>query len=110
MLETLRLAISFPRPWYNPIYSLMLFPGTPLFQKAFEEGIIKDKHVQIYTRDWKSQSIPFFQFWIKMYRANISPSLLRLLLTPWIAKLMCGNMVTAIWKMRPFRRLWEGGF
>jgi anaerobic magnesium-protoporphyrin IX monomethyl ester cyclase len=110
MLETLRLAVSFPRPWYNPIYSLMLFPGTPLFQKTLEEGIIENKHAQIYTRDWKSQSIPFFQFWIKMYRANVSPSLLKLLLTPWIAKLLCGSMVTALLKVRPLRRLWESGF
>jgi len=107
MAETLHLAASFPRPWYNPIYSLMLFPGTPLYQKAHEEGIIKDKHAQIYTRDWRSQSIPFFQFWIKLYHANTLPSLLRLLLIPWVAKLMCGNIATAIWKMKPFRKLWE---
>jgi len=107
MLETLRLAVSFPRPWYNPIYSLMLFPGVPLYRKALRDGIITDKYAQIYTRNWHSQSRPFFQFWIMLYHANFPPFLLRMLLAPWIAKLMSSNLFDAVWKMRTFRWLWE---
>ncbi|OPX96097.1 MAG: B12 binding domain protein [Syntrophorhabdus sp. PtaB.Bin006] len=107
MLETLRLAVSFPRPWYNPIYSLMLFPGVPLYRKALRDGVITDKYAQIYTRNWHSQSRPFFQFWIRLYHANFPPFFLKMFLTPWIAKLMSSNFVDAVWKMRTFRWLWE---
>jgi len=104
ILETLRLAVSFPQPWHHPIYSLMLFPGTPLYQRALEHGIIKDKHAQIYTRDWRSQSLPFFQFWIELYHRNVPAFILKLLLTPRVAKFLCGHAATAIWRTKPFRR------
>jgi radical SAM superfamily enzyme YgiQ (UPF0313 family) len=107
MAETLRLAASFPRPWYNPIYSLMLFPGVPLYDMALNDGIIKDKQNQIYTRNWLSQSSPFFQIWIRLYHANFSPFILRVLLMPWIVKLMNSNIISAVLKTPVFRWVWE---
>jgi anaerobic magnesium-protoporphyrin IX monomethyl ester cyclase len=107
MCETLRLAASFPRPWHNPIYSLMLFPGVPLYRKALEEGIITDKYDQIYTRNWRSQSKPFFQFWIRLYHANVSPLLLRWLLIRWVAGALSSPLASALWRMRVFRWLWD---
>jgi len=106
-LETLRMAVSFPRPWHNPIYSLMLFPGVPLYEKAIKDGLIKDKHSQIYGKNWRSQSKPFFQFWIRLYRANFSPSILRILLKPWLARLLTCNIADFIWKMPVLRLLWK---
>jgi hypothetical protein len=106
MLETLRLAVSFPRPWYNPIYSLMLFPGVPLYYTAIKDGILTDKHAQIYTRNWRSQSKPFMQFWIRLYHANIPPFILKALLIPWIARFMSSDFASSIWKTRFFRWLW----
>lgn len=107
MVETLRLAVSFPRPWYNPIYSLMLFPGVPLYHRAMGDGIIKDKYSQIYTRNWRSHSRPFFQFWIRLYHANVPPLILKALLARWIAKLLSSNLASVIWKTRAFRWLWD---
>jgi anaerobic magnesium-protoporphyrin IX monomethyl ester cyclase len=107
MLETLGLAASFPRPWGNPIYSLMLFPGVPLFSKALKDGIIKDKTVQIYTRNWRSQSKPFFQFWIKLYSKNISPLFLRILLNKLIARFLTSDFSNIFWNMKIFRWLWK---
>lgn len=107
MLETLRLACSFPRPWHNPIYSLMLFPGVPLFYKAVKDGLITDKYTQIYGRNWRSQSRPFFQFWIRLYQANITPIFLRILLLPSIARMLNSDFANTIWRLRCFRWLWS---
>jgi len=106
-LSTLRLAASFPRPWYNPIYSLMLFPGSFLYYRAMTEGILTDKFVQIYSRNWRSQSKPFFQFWIRLYHANVSPRLLKVLLIPGIAKILGSAGADSIWRMKLIRRLWN---
>lgn len=106
-LETLQLAVSFPRPWHNPIYSLMLFPGTPLYEQAKQDGLITNKYAQIYGKNWLDQSNPVFQFWIRLYRANIPPFLLRLLLLPWIARLLTSDFANAIWRMRIVRWLWN---
>jgi radical SAM superfamily enzyme YgiQ (UPF0313 family) len=107
MLETLRLAASFPRPWFNPIYSLMLFPGVPLYGKALADGTLTDKQGQIYTRNWRSQSRPYLQLWIRLYHANMHPMLLRAMLTGWLARLMTGSLGSALLRLKPFRWLWR---
>jgi len=106
-LETLKLAVSFPRPWHNPIYSLMLFPGVLLYEKAMKDGFITDKFAQIYGRNWRSHSKVFFQIWIRLYRANMSPVILKLLLHPWIARLFTTTPINTILKTRIFHWLWK---
>ncbi len=106
-LETLRMAIDLSRPWSNPVYSLMLFPGTPLYERAMRDGLITDKYSQIYGRDWLDQSKPFFQFWIRLYRANMPRLLLRILLLPWVARLLASDWGDTIWRRRVFRWLWK---
>jgi radical SAM superfamily enzyme YgiQ (UPF0313 family) len=108
-LETLKIAVGLRKPWNSPIYSLMLYPGTTLYKTAMQSGLITDKYSQIYCRDWLDQSKPFFQFWVRLYRANYPSLLLRILLKPWIAKLLTSNAVANIWKTYPFCRLWTRG-
>jgi radical SAM superfamily enzyme YgiQ (UPF0313 family) len=106
-IETLQLAVSLPRPWSNPIYSLMLFPGTPLYEKALSDGLIKSKRFEVYGKNWLDQSRPFFQFWVRLYRANLSPLLLRLLLAPWLVRLLSSHFADRVWRLRAFRWLWN---
>jgi radical SAM superfamily enzyme YgiQ (UPF0313 family) len=106
-LETLHLAVNLSRPWNNPIYSLMLFPGTPLYERAVRDGLIADKYSQIYGRDWLDQSRPYLQFWIRLYRANFPSFPLRILLWPWIARLFTSDFASSILRMRIFRWLWS---
>ena len=107
-LETLKFAVALPRPWDNPIYSLMLFPGTPLYVKAKMDGLIKNETEQIYGRDWLDQSRPFFRFWIRLYRKNVTPFFLKILLIPWVAKLFTNQFIDRIWRMRVFSWMWDG--
>jgi len=106
-LETLGLALSLSRPWDNPIYSLMLFPGTSLYHAAKADGLLVDEYVQIYDRTWNQQSRPLFQFWIRLYRANLFPNLLRILLVPWIARLLTHPVVERLWRTPALRWLWQ---
>jgi anaerobic magnesium-protoporphyrin IX monomethyl ester cyclase len=106
-VETLRLATSVSRPWHNPIYSLMFFPGTPLYERALQDGVITDKHAQIYSRNWLAQSQPFFQFWIRLYKANITPLLLRALLARGSVRLLTGELANKVWRSWLFRWLWD---
>ncbi len=43
VLETLDLVLKLPRPFWLKRSSLVCFPGTPLFTKAREDGIIKSE-------------------------------------------------------------------
>jgi anaerobic magnesium-protoporphyrin IX monomethyl ester cyclase len=109
MLETLNLALSLPRPWDNPIYSLMLFPGTPMYEKALHDGLIVDRQSQIYGKNWLDQSQPYLQFWIFLYRANFPRLILKFMLTPWIVKLMTSQFIKNPRGKYIFRWFWRMG-
>ncbi len=89
MLETLKLAVSLPKPWDYPINSLMLFPGTPWYDKAIRKGILYDKSKQIYKTNWLDQSQPYFQLWIRLYRNNYPRFLLKAMVNPRPVRLAC---------------------
>ncbi|MFN7971953.1 MAG: radical SAM protein [Acidobacteriota bacterium] len=50
LLETLDLILKLKRPYNLCIGSLVLFPATPLHDRAVKEGIIKDEGSQIYRK------------------------------------------------------------
>lgn len=106
-VQTLRFAANLPKPWDNPIYSLMLFPGTPLYEKAQSDGLIKDKYSEIYGKDWNDQSNPFLKFWIRLYRANAPRPLLHLLLARWIVRMLSSRLADSLWRTRVLRWLWD---
>ena len=106
-VQTLRFAANLPKPWDNPIYSLMLFPGTPLYEKAQSDGLIKDKYSEIYGKDWNDHSKPFFKLWIRLYRANAPRPLLHLLLARWIVRMLSSRLADSLWRTRFLRWLWD---
>ncbi|MCU0857652.1 MAG: B12-binding domain-containing radical SAM protein [Pontiellaceae bacterium] len=51
-LETLRQLLIIPKPCILEFFSLTLFPGTRLSERAIEEGLITDEHSQVYRKDY----------------------------------------------------------
>jgi len=49
-VRTLRFLVRLPKPFRLFIYSLTFFPGTPLFDKAREEGLISDIERDVYDK------------------------------------------------------------
>lgn len=86
-IQTLELLLELPRPGDNPVYSLMLFPGTELYQQAKKDGHLVDVTEQVYKKDWHEHSQPFFRLWLYLYKANLPTPLLRLLLNKSLARL-----------------------
>lgn len=50
--DSLRLLVKFPKPYSLNIFSLTLYPGTDLYEKASREGIIKNEDSQIYDKHY----------------------------------------------------------
>ena len=53
-IETLRLLSRIPYPRHLIVYSLTFFPGTPLYERAKEEGIIRDDLEDVYRKFYHS--------------------------------------------------------
>lgn len=52
LLESLRLLNEIPRPYNVLLYSLTLYPGTELYERAKKEGLIKDEIKEIYAKSY----------------------------------------------------------
>lgn len=51
-IETLRFLFEIPKPATFNLYSLTLYPGTPLYYRAQQEGLIKDEISEVYQKDF----------------------------------------------------------
>jgi len=52
MVETIRFASTLPQGVDIAIFSLILYPGTQLYDMAMKDGLIGDKQEEIYTKVW----------------------------------------------------------
>ena len=52
LLDTARLIASLPPHSYIQTYNLVFFPGSDLYERAIQEGLIKDKHESGYELDF----------------------------------------------------------
>jgi radical SAM superfamily enzyme YgiQ (UPF0313 family) len=54
-LETVKLANELPRPYVRSTFSLTFFPGTDLYEKAKQEGLLRDDIRDVYLKSYVSQ-------------------------------------------------------
>ncbi len=91
IIETYRYLVDLPADTKINLFSLAFFPGTPLYEKAFEDGIIEsfnEKAFRLYTRsniryqqNYETFLILFFRFLknTPALRAYIPDSIMRAL-------------------------------
>ena len=74
LIETLRLYLSLPAPHNVLIFSLTFFPGTSIYQKAFDEGLIKDDEKDIYTKFIYDTKSSYFNslFYLFLFLKNLN--------------------------------------
>lgn len=52
VIQSIKLASELPRPMVLYFFSLTFYPGTELYDRAIEEGIIKDKIKEVYNKGY----------------------------------------------------------
>ena len=84
-IETLMFLSKLPTPFELSVFSLVFFPGTDLYRKAKEEGIVKDDLNDIYRRHYHEPKKTYLNalfFLLKDYcvvGVGISPKLMSFL-------------------------------
>lgn len=79
LLETVRLLISLPRPYETRVYALSFFPGTPLYEKAAAEGLLRPE-LYDYTFGQRTK-IGYLEFIIDLNKYRLPRSLLNVLIS-----------------------------
>ncbi len=79
-IQTLEFLLKIPNRKDALCFSLVLFPGTEIYQQAKDDGIVVDERGQIYEKDYQDHQPTLVKYWLKLYWSNFPAPLLRLLL------------------------------
>ena len=110
---TLRFLARLPRPFRLFVYSLTFFPGTPLFRKAVEEGLIADVEQDIYNKYMNVMNDTYLNELMLLLRdvaregRRFPPFLMDLLTSRWLLTAALGKKIARLLKLivRVVRRI-----
>ena len=103
-VESLRFISEIPKPFRLQPFSLVLYPGTKLYQMAKADGIITDEKKQIYAKSYGMREPNYFNLLMTLSKDGHMPSLLlKLLISNPVVKLLNSK------PMKPFFRYLDKG-
>lgn len=80
ILATLDLILRLPKPYKLQLFSLVLYPGTQLYEKAKTDGYVTDDKDQIYQKMYKFHQTNYLNFIFSLLNNNFPKSILRILI------------------------------
>ncbi len=81
-IDSLKLIAELPKPFKLQPFSLVLYPGTKLYQMAKKDGFISNEHRDIYTKTYTMNELNYPNVLLLLAKTGRMPSwLLKLLLT-----------------------------
>lgn len=86
MEDSLRFALKLKRPFDLILFSLTFYPETTLYEKARQEGIIKDDLNQVYRKSQLAPSRSYLNTLFALWGLGMSRSLVRFLLNKKIPR------------------------
>jgi anaerobic magnesium-protoporphyrin IX monomethyl ester cyclase len=114
---TLRLVHQLPRPFKLSIYSLTLFPGTGLYERAKADGLVGDEKRAIYEHNFQMVEPGYYNLALFCHHWNLPGPLLDLLtqraaydlLTLRSLNWLCGALLRFLlaWRLMVNRRLYR---
>jgi anaerobic magnesium-protoporphyrin IX monomethyl ester cyclase len=92
LVDTLRLLLKFPRPHHIKLFSLGFLPGTELYEKAKEDGILSDEEeLGICARDLHhihSRGKKYLNFVFLLLSRNVPKPFIRMLISRYVIFLL----------------------
>lgn len=98
-IESLRLIAQIPKPFNLGLFSLVLYPGTKLYEMATNDGMIRDEKKQIYEKSYTIRDPSYLNLLITLSRNGKFPSpLLIFLLSSPIVDVFNSNAMKPVFK------------
>jgi anaerobic magnesium-protoporphyrin IX monomethyl ester cyclase len=82
--ETIHLLMRIPPPYQVQPFSLVFIPGTDLYNRAVQDGLILDEQRQIYRKQFHVAGNIYFKLLLNLAGSPFPLPLLRLLAHPWL--------------------------
>lgn len=98
-IQSLRLIADIPKPYRINIFSLVLFPGTSLYDRAKQEGSIDNENLSSYRRIIGLQAPDYLGILALLARkGRINSTLFKLLLSQPLPALLNSNPMKLFWQ------------
>ncbi|MCD4654213.1 B12-binding domain-containing radical SAM protein [bacterium] len=75
--DTLQLLLKMPGPYYLQIFRLTFFPGTGLFEKAQQDGLIGDDIREIYSQQYNEREINYINLLYSLFSRPVPRGLMK---------------------------------
>ena len=72
-IESLRFIAKIPKPYKVQLFSMVLFPGTQLYEMAKRENLIEDENTAIYNKHFMSHKTGYLNLVFKIVQKGILP-------------------------------------
>lgn len=90
--ETLQLLLKMPPPFYLQIFRLTFFPGTGLFDKALEDGLISTNIRDIYSQQYNERDINYINLLFSAFSRPVPRT---------VMKGLCSKMMITMFHNKP---------
>jgi anaerobic magnesium-protoporphyrin IX monomethyl ester cyclase len=98
-IESLRFISQIPKPYHLQPFSLVLYPGTKLYQMAKSDGFIKDDRLQIYSKSYTMREPGYLNLLMTLARGGRFPGpLLSFMVNKQVVSILNSN------SLKPFFR------
>lgn len=81
VVETLRFILKLPRPYILQPFSLVLFPGTVLYDRAKEDGLLADEMSDVYRKQFHIRASSYLNLMFLLLNHGFPRPLMRALLS-----------------------------
>jgi radical SAM superfamily enzyme YgiQ (UPF0313 family) len=98
-IESLRLISELPKPYHLQPFTVVLYPGTKLYEMAKEQGLIKDERKEIYNKTYSMHELTYLNLLIILARNGKLPSgLLKFLICAPVAAVFNSRLLRPLIK------------
>lgn len=98
-IENLRFISEIPKPYRLQPFTLILYPGTKLYEMAKQRGLITDERLEIYSKTYTMREPNYLNLLITLSKGGKFPSpLLKVLISSSIVAVLNGKLLRPLFK------------
>jgi radical SAM superfamily enzyme YgiQ (UPF0313 family) len=98
-LDTLALLQQIPRPYGLLMFSLIFYPGTALYERALDDGLIDNEKEEIYNRNYFRLQSSYYNWVIYGFHRQFPRWLLRWMSHPLTFRLLNATIWRPFWQV-----------
>lgn len=101
-LENLRFILNISKPRKLQLFSLIPFPGTEIYNRMKNDGLLNDADTMIYNKSYSYPEANYLNMLIFLSNTNIPTQIIKLLSSNIFIKIFNSNVMKFIYKKVPY--------